>query len=156
MKKRLLFWASLILSLTLTAQNLDYDNSILINARNEGDDLFLDWPSYPNATSYFIKKREKGQNAYKALASLPGNAVSYTDTSVVKGKIYEYHITRQTNTSNVGAAIAAGIEAAPVHQRGGVVLIIENGIAQALTDELTRYQNDLTEEGWVVFKLDVF
>ncbi len=156
MKKRLLFWASLILSLTLTAQNLDYDNSILINARNEGDDLFLDWPSYPSATSYFIKKREKGQSAYKALVSLPGNALSYTDTAVVKGKIYEYHITRQTSTSNIGAAIAAGIEAAPVHQRGGVVLIVENGIAQALPDELTRYQNDLTEEGWTVWRLAVF
>ena len=156
MKKRLLFWASLILSLTLTAQNLDYDNSILINARNEGDDLFLDWLSYPSATSYFIKKREKGQSAYKALVNLPGNALSYTDTAVVKGKIYEYHITRQTSTSNIGAAIAAGIEAAPVHQRGGVVLIVENGIAQALPDELTRYQNDLTEEGWTVWRLAVF
>lgn len=153
MVKNVIYLASLLLSLTLTAQNVDFENSILVTATVDGDALFLEWPATAGITSYFIKKREKGQANYKPLFSLAGNVTSYRDTNVVAGKIYEYHITRQNNTSNVAAPIAAGINVAPTHYRGGVILVIEASLQSSLSTEIDRYQADLMDEGWSVASL---
>ena len=153
MAKNVLYLASLLLSLTLTAQNVDFENSILVKATVDGDALLLDWPNTAGVSSYFIKKREKGQTNYKPLVSLPGTATSFRDTNVVKGKIYEYHITRQNSTSNVAAPISAGIEVSPVHFRGGVLMVIETSLHTSLSAELDQYESDLWNEGWTVSRI---
>jgi hypothetical protein len=153
MAKNIIYLASLLLSLTLTAQNVDFENSILVTATVDGDALLLEWPNTAGVSSYFIKKREKGQANYKPLVSLPGTATSFRDTNVVKGKIYEYHITRQNSTSNVAAPIAAGIEVSPVHFRGGVLLVIESSLEAALSTELDQYESDMWNEGWTVSRI---
>ncbi|HEX8492102.1 MAG TPA: hypothetical protein VF658_04615 [Pyrinomonadaceae bacterium] len=119
--------------------------------------ITLNWPSNLNAKNTHVYRKQIGEAAWgSAIASLPGDAVSYVDQSVSAGIKYEYQV--EQNTILYGSAygyIAAGIEVPLVDYRGKVVLIVDNTFAADLAAELARLEQDLVGDGWIVLRHDV-
>jgi alpha-tubulin suppressor-like RCC1 family protein len=94
-----------------------------------------------------------------AVANLPGGTLTYVDTNVVVGTIYEYQILRQgfTNSLNSPAEcsgyITAGIEIPEEEQRGKLILCVVDYVAAALSNDLVRLERDLAGDGWQVVRL---
>ena len=99
-----------------------------------------------------------------AVATLGGTNVSWTDTTVSTGTVYEYRVIRRfatTNPSNLETNWSvfgycwAGIEVPLVEERGAIVLVVDNQIASPLDYEISRLTQDLIGDGWRVRRLDV-
>ena len=117
----------------------------------------LSWPqdtlTFPNSYTVYRKSLDSGN--WGAGTTLSGATLSYTDTSVQVGGVYEYAIEKSTATHNGYGYICVGVNAGLVDKRGKVVLVVDNSQASALTSELTRLQADLIGDGWQVVRLDV-
>jgi hypothetical protein len=124
--------------------------------QSEPAQITLQWTADGNATGYQIFRKGWSDTSWGAATSLPGGATQFTDRSVSRGTRYEYRISKETSRGYRGHGyVAAGIEAPAVEARGKVVLIVDSTHAAALAAELTRLQQDLAGDGWVVVRNDV-
>lgn len=113
----------------------------------------LHWPPNASATAFSVfRKAPSGTSWGSPVASLPGSAIGWTDTAVAVGSSYEYWVSASTGASGY---LLSGIEVPLVESRGKVVLIVDATNAAALATELTRLEQDLAGDGWVVLRHDV-
>ncbi|MBI2949284.1 MAG: VCBS repeat-containing protein [Verrucomicrobia bacterium] len=70
-----------------------------------------------------------------------------TNSNLELGQRYEFDVG--------GQYLLAGLNAAPVEQRGKVLLIVENSAAKALARELDTFRADLVGDGWSVIRTNV-
>lgn len=118
--------------------------------------ITLSWPSDPRATGYTIHRKAPGSDAWGPKATLPGNALSYTDSDIGVGAAYEYRISKTTSLGYQGFAyVYAGVRAPLIEHRGKLLLIVDNTYAADLAPELARLQQDLVGDGWIVVRHDV-
>src|SRR5689334_18247319 len=83
-----------ILSGIVSAQSpIDYTVSVKVQVQESPAQITLLWPLNAGASGYFIERKPLTATTFTTVASLPGNAVSYTDTNVVISTGYEYAIT---------------------------------------------------------------
>ncbi|MCL2785447.1 MAG: InlB B-repeat-containing protein, partial [Propionibacteriaceae bacterium] len=116
----------------------------------------LDWPTRttPPPTYNVFRRAKDAQSWGTAIASLPGTALTYTDTNIVVGQTYEYRVAA-SNSSSYVAYVLAGIKVPVVESRGKVVLLVESEVASALSAELALFTKDLIGDGWTVLRHDV-
>ncbi|HTL67265.1 MAG TPA: glycoside hydrolase family 9 protein [Lacunisphaera sp.] len=119
--------------------------------------ITLNWLQDTSATpsSYTVYRKAPGATSWGSGTTLPGNATTYSDTSVAVGTAYEYQIVKNAGTYNGYGYIEAGIAVPLVENRGKLVLVVDNTYASALASELTRLQSDLIGDGWTVLRYDV-
>jgi hypothetical protein len=67
------------------------------------------------------------------MATLPGSATSWTDTSVAAGTAYEYRIVKAAGGYTGYGYIETGVNVPLVDQRGKVVLIVDSTMAAPTT-----------------------
>ncbi len=116
----------------------------------------LAWPADANATSYRISRKLPEATAWNPIATLPGNATSYTDTQVAAGTAYEYQLSKATQPGYQGTGyLLAGIEAPLIENRGKIVLLVDSTIASDLEVELARLESDLVGDGWSVLRHEI-
>ncbi len=116
--------------------------------------ITLTWPAPPDATGYKIYKRS-GAN-WPQVATLPANAVNWTDSAIVPGQRYEYRVVKTTPWLYIGQSyITAGVRAEPLEPNAKVLLLVRDNIAAALGAELEQLRKDLILEGWEVQRQDV-
>ena len=134
-----------------------YAVQISANVQTSPAAISLSWQPDPyGANSYEIYRKGKGAGSWGYLATVPGSATSYTDTSVSAGTAYEYEIVKAASGGYTGYGyIYAGIQAPLTEKRGKVVLVVDSSLAGALATELTRLRNDLVGDGWTVVRRDV-
>ena len=123
--------------------------------------IVLQWRPGTSYTNYLVLRRNVGETNWGD-ALFIGNALSYTDTAVNVGSVYEYGVwqgyysgTNFYAVPSYGGRIYAGIEAPLTEDRGKVILLVDNTVTQALHAELTRLQYDLVGDGWTVLRHDV-
>jgi hypothetical protein len=87
------------------------------------------------------------------IATLSPGVMTYTDNTISSGIKYEYQVIRADGIAY--GFIVTGVNLAPIHDRGGILLVIENSLNSTLSFELGRLTQDLIEEGWVVSQLSV-
>ena len=79
--------------------------------------------------------------------------------SVAVGNAFEYRVSKigWTGSANYtgDGYIYAGIQVPLVDSRGTVILVVDNTFTNSLVMELTRLEDDLTGDGWVVIRHDV-
>lgn len=80
--------------------------------------------------------------------------------AVSTGVAYEYKITRQyagvnADFNGVGY-VRTGIQIPLVDNRGTALVVVENGVAAALSAELEQFVEDLMGDGWRVVRVDGF
>jgi len=109
------------------------------------------------ANSYTIYRKSKTATSWGSpIASLSGSVTDYTDSNVTTGTTYEYQIVKASTIGYVGYGyIYSGINAPVTEGRGKLILMVESNATSALSQELTRLQNDLVGDGWQVIRHNV-
>ncbi|MEQ1744411.1 MAG: T9SS type A sorting domain-containing protein [Saprospiraceae bacterium] len=158
MKKSLLLLVSVFLgAMALMAQNAsDIVVPITVTTTNNPPAITLTFPAVTGATATFVGRKLVNETAWSAL-SLPANATSFTDNSVIAGIGIEYIVVKVTTavpTQRIGL-VYAGIEVLPTTYRGKTILVVDNTLSAPLAAELDRYVQDLRGDGWQVLRHDI-
>jgi hypothetical protein len=124
-----------------------YSTSRLLGATStvSPPSITLSW-RYGAAGRTVIQRKTPAASTWTNLAN---SSVSprFTDTNVQVGERYEYEVD--------GGYILTAIHAAPVENRGKVILIVEQTAAKALAADLTRLAVNLVGDGWTVIRTNV-
>ena len=117
--------------------------------------ITLSWPTDVKHANYLIYRKAPNESDWEYRDTVKTPVTQYTDTDVTLGQIYEYQIARvyvsySSKTSNTASKsyLTAAIEAPLVDQRGGVLLVIDDTVAESLRPEIDRLKSDLTGDGW--------
>lgn len=166
----LLFAGILLSGHCLAAGGLGNDIAVQLSAvvQKIPTQVTLNWPDTQRTgvtyTNYTIYRKAPTDTAWgAALATLPGTAITYIDSNVRVGVAYEYQIIRNglDNSKNLATPfkgygyVLSGIAVPPVESRGKMILLVDNTIAEALSPELTTFQQDLIGDGWTVLRHEV-
>lgn len=123
--------------------------------------IVLNWTA-PTSGSYVITsqkiyRRQNGPAWGSAYANPTTSALSFTDTSVVLGELYEYRIVRQFSNGPGSSQgyVETGIRLPVVDKRGSVILVVKDSAAVAMPNELSRLQQDLAGDGWQIIREDI-
>lgn len=151
----------LLLSTIFSTQCLLAGDDLEVSASVSGDDLEIRIQGIANDNESFeLSRRESGQ-IYSAswtliAASIPssGNLGVFTDTNVTAGILYEYHAEKVNDLNSDGYGVGGIDVALPAH-RGTLLLVIEEGLTVALTNELEQLKLDLIGDGWTVERCSV-
>jgi hypothetical protein len=120
--------------------------------------IVLTWVGDANSTAYIVSRKGPSDTTWKKLATLPGSATSYEDTSVVAHQVYEYQIQNNGSadiTYTGYGYVESAIDAPLVDNRGRLILVVDSTYAAALAPELSRLEQDLAGDGWTVLRHDV-
>src|SRR5690348_13470048 len=120
--------------------------------------ITLSWEPDPyGANSYAIYRKAKEDSTWgQPLATLPGEALGYTDTAVAVGSAYEYKLVKAATLGYTGYGyIYSGIQVPIIDQRGKLLLVVAGESTSALTNEVDRLESDLIGDGWQVARLYV-
>lgn len=119
--------------------------------------ITLEWPpdTY-GALAYIVSRKARDAAQWTYLATLPGDATSFTDTEVAPQAAYEYEVYKNASLGYIGTGyIYAGLEAPAQESRGKVVLIVATNSTQGLDLEIGRLESDLIGDGWHPIRHDV-
>ena len=120
--------------------------------------ITLSWPA-KTIGAISIQRKLASDSAWgPVIATLPGNATSFTDNNVSVGQAYEYQVSGMFTDSSGQIAygyICAAIQLPSQDRRGRVVLIVDRTHADALAGELETLRADLVGDGWTVARYDV-
>ncbi|MFN0014144.1 MAG: T9SS type A sorting domain-containing protein [Saprospiraceae bacterium] len=158
MKKSLLLLVSTLLgAAALVAQSAsDIVVPITVTTTNNPASITLAFPAVTGATATFVGRKLVNETAWSVL-SLPANATTFTDNSVIAGIGFEYIVVKATSvvpTQRIGL-VYAGIEVLPNTYRGKTILVVDNTLSAPLAVELDRYVQDLRGDGWQVLRHDI-
>ncbi len=149
-----------ILGVTYSFAQVTSDYAVQVSATVETNPaaVSLQWPSISFSQGYTIYRKLESDNTWgRAVASLPGSALGWTDTSVRLGGKYEYRIRSDNqislgNTFEAYGYILVGIQTPVTEYRGKIILLVEDTFANNLSSEINRLVNDMRGDGWVVIK----
>ena len=122
------------------------DKTILLTAsvQESPAQIQLAWTA-PTSSSYTIThqklyRRQAGGGWGGEYASLSTTALSFTDTAVDVGQLYEYRIIRLFSNGPLSSTgyIVAGIRLPEIDHRGSVLLLVRDTAAAVMPAELTR------------------
>ncbi|TVQ44811.1 MAG: T9SS C-terminal target domain-containing protein [Saprospirales bacterium] len=134
----------------------DLDQSVIIEASINKTESFiqLKWTKDDNAQSYNIYRKLPSSTFWGfTLATLPPDSLSWKDTNVEAGVLYEYRIEKVLSGLNSNGYIYSGIHLPPKHYRGMCILAIDSSFKLSLELEINRLINDMENEGWKVLTL---
>ena len=129
--------------------------------------IILHWKDISWGPPLYTKIYRKAKHATSwghYLDSIPYSALqtSYTDTNVLVDSAYEYRVTigggyttcplNAPNQTNSGGYIYAGIRAPAIHNRGTLLLIVENTLSDSCSAELTTLMDDISGDGWQIIR----
>jgi len=139
-------------------QSAKYAVQVSARVQTEPTQIQLRWPKAPSpCLTHVIYRRFFGSRKWSATpaAVLDGEATAFTDKEVKPGVQYEYRVDRLARDYIGRGYLCAGSELPEVENRGGVLLLVESGVAKALTNELERLRRDLIGDGWRVIRREV-
>jgi FtsP/CotA-like multicopper oxidase with cupredoxin domain len=124
-----------------------------LTAAVNGAQVDLSWTDNANNETGFVVERSDNGGAFAVIATLPGlDIVSYTDTNVASGNLYEYQVAA---TNALGQSGYSNI--APVDLTGAVPADPTNLVAEVLSTtqvSLTWTDNATNETGYTVERSD--
>jgi len=140
-----------------TEKSIEYSVQVSASVQEFPASITLRWPqdSCSRPRSYTISRKAPGAAAWGKSISLPGTACEYVDRDVTTGTSYEYQVAKSTSKYSGYGYVCAGIKIPLQDQRGKLLLVVENKYATELAPELTRLEQDLTGDGWLVSRFDV-
>lgn len=131
--------------------------SIEISATTQSSpaSISLDWTGDGPGATYKVYRKLITDASFPntEIASIAMNTYTYTDTTVSPNIKYEYKVERASGIA-IGY-VATGIDLDPVHDQGGVLLVVESAMATSLDTEINQWIEDLTDEGYSIRKVVV-
>lgn len=139
-------------SLPLAAQqDFDVDQSVKMTAIADasGPSLTINWMQDSRAISYDLYRRVYGAPSWGTkIASYPATTTQYLDTDVVPQQRYEYKIEKFTAEVEGYGYVLSGIELAPVHESGRLIIVTTPSTAEGISADLSTYRDVLDASGW--------
>jgi len=121
-----------------------------VKAQVLANGIQLQWNKQTGVNANHILRKERSQKTFTVMATnIPLNDTTYLDQSVLPGQAFEYCI-QSASSMNISSYVYAGIELAPVHQAGEILLLIDSTYMNAASQELSTFREDLIKEGWMV------
>lgn len=137
----------------------DYSFLLSATASSSPARIVIQWPQKDVPQITVRRKLPADANWGAVIATLPGNATSFTDATVEAGKAYEYEF--QALIDDYGydqyayGYICAGADIPAIEKRGKVLLLVDQTFSGALANELETLRKDLIGDGWIVVRHDV-
>ena len=155
-KRYLLLLALLIVGKSSMAQiTIDYSIQLSATVNTNPPQVILHWDSIAYATSYQIFKKSKaGVSWGPAMAFLNGYDTMYVDAAVIADSSYEYKMVALGVQTAYGY-IHAGVQAPAIHNRGTVVLLVDDYFLPSCANQINQLVKDLAGDGWEVIRHDV-
>jgi hypothetical protein len=152
----LFLFLSASISETVLAQNcVDLTIQVTTTVQTNPPSITFSWATITGATSIKLFRKTKIANSWGvAIATLAGNATTYTDNTVAVGSDYEYKI-NSTGALTANTYIYAGIKFPQIENRRKVILLVDNTFSVTLASELKRLESDMIGDGWQVIRHDV-
>lgn len=131
--------------------------SVSITTNPPAITLHLDFDPLPSGGSFTIQRRAIPGGNWRANPDFVTvgagiTSTTFRDTNVQPGLRYEY---RAYVFSTVPAFAVAGINAAPIEDRGRVILLVDQSLVSGLGSALTNFIQNLVGDGWQVLRHDV-
>lgn len=107
----------------------------------------------PRVGSVIINRRISGQTgaaSWKALGPALGPVMRFTDETTRPGVAYEYQVMRTARDIVDVGYWATGVALPAITERGTVHVVVDETLAEALSNHLGRFGRDLTGDGWQV------
>ena len=148
---------SLCLCLGLSHAQSTQDAAVELSALVQSSParITLNWVANAGATQYTIARKLKNSSTWGAnLATLPGDATTFTDTTAIVGSSYEYRVLRNAAAYTGYGYINSGIEVPLVESRGNLILVVDQTFAVSLKTEIDRWVNDAIGDGWRVTRIE--
>lgn len=139
------------------SQTIGQNKSLMLSAtvQNNPPAITIHWVPVSGATDFKVYRKNKTATGWgSVLATLPGNATSWTDNNVSIGEAYEYRVIKSGGTTAYGY-IYAGIEVPEILSRGRVLLVYDTMSTQGLQPEIQRWREDVEADGWEVISIPV-
>jgi hypothetical protein len=157
MKKRYPLIASLLLPVMLSAQTpADLAVQLSATVQETPPQIRLTWKKHTDATSYAVYRRLKGSTNWGSpLATMSGADTVYTDNSVSAASAYEYRVAKDGGSLTALGYIYAGINAPPIHNRGTLLLVVDNLFIDSCAAEIAQLMEDISGDGWQLLRRDV-
>lgn len=134
------------------AKTVDYCVLVTADVKVSPPSISLKWPANASALSYNIGRKSKYEKAFTSIATnLPGTSTGYTDNTVQAGVEYEYSVVRSHSGGfNAFGYLSSAIELPAVHNRGTILVLIEESLKVSLGNEIITLSQDLAGDGWKV------
>jgi len=123
-------------------------------------ELKWDNSTFAQATSIYRKRKTESSFSNQVYATVAAGSNSFKDNNVSIGVQYDYALVQQATftTSNnmvlyAWGGISAGIKIEIAPFKGKILLVCDSLILDKLADKITRFENDLIEDGWMVEKI---
>jgi hypothetical protein len=156
--RRWLFAVVLLLGSALSSWALvpkDFAVQLSASVNSSAPRITLSWPLDPLAVHYEISRKKQDGTQWNLLAVMTGSSITYADSRVSVGTIYEYRVKEIAPGRVAHGYIATAIDYPLVEDRGNILLIVESSIAPSLATELAQLQQDLLGDGWTVIRHEV-
>ncbi len=156
-----LFIAMLGASIAVDAQqSKDYAIQITATTQVSPPSITLRWRKvFSDSARFYVYKKSKTATSFPSspIASIITGDTTFTDNAVIVDSMYEYQI-KTTGVSYSPAPtgyILAGIKAPAIHNRGGIILLVDNTFTTSCAAEIATYMQDLRGDGWQVIRHDL-
>jgi len=119
-------------------------------------DIEIEFQTDQWGTNYSLFRMEKGmENWGAAIQTFSGvdssGWIRHLDTATEKGKSYEYRVIKNGVQNFVGVGyLMTGIEIAPVHDRGVLLLLVNEDLLTDASTEIDKHVMDIAADGWNV------
>jgi len=151
-------WACATVALTAASQTpRDFAIDLHATVSETAPCITLSWSLRQAAkiSSQTIHRRVKNAVGlpWELLATLATDATSFADSSAVPGVEYEYWLQRSFSGLSPSPAVgylSAGVKVPEVHQRGILLLVIDNTFVAPLAPEIAQLSADLAADGWTL------
>ncbi|MEZ5016228.1 MAG: T9SS type A sorting domain-containing protein [Flavipsychrobacter sp.] len=158
MVKKAFLLAALYFGATHAFAQKSEDRSVQLTAtvQNSPAKVTLSWTLHPNATGYTIFKKAKNGIAWSSIGNVGSSINQYVDNNVTVDSAYEYRVLKTANSPspNGEGYIYVGINAKPIHNRGTILLLVDNNFSTTCQTELTTLMEDISSDGWAVLRKD--
>lgn len=154
MNSKLLFFIIICFGnlLNLHAQAAkDYAVQVEASFDDQASSVTLHWVKIPAMETYTVYKRNTQNNTWKLLQTIQDTF--YQDSDFSKSLAYEYKI-EATGTTKAYGYIYCGQEAAPIHHRGTLILVVDTLFRDSCSIEIATLMDDIRADGWAVKRLD--
>lgn len=141
----------LLLYVTANAQ-IAKDRVVLVDVQTNAltPSITLRWNYVAGVTGYSVSRKEPDQWGWQPIKTLGPQDTVLTDTSIEKGKIYEYFVQRQITNTYLYGFVAAGIEVPEIHYRGELFIALDSALNAAIPGKLLEFYTVLVGDGWRV------
>jgi alpha-tubulin suppressor-like RCC1 family protein len=154
--------ALFVCTFSVSALDVTWRNTVQVSATlaTGPNRILLAWPSDPDALRYHVYRRLKDATTWgTALTTLEGEShVGYPDSTITPGSAYEYQIIKEIDRHPddyiAYGYVYAGYELPEtlMHDRGKILVLVDNTVASGLSAELARLDADLIGDGWTVIR----